>query len=115
MAVKEEKLLEIQKRMVDLGISENDIEEKFILASKKGGQKVQKTSSCVYLKHLPTGIEVKCQKDRLRETNRLLARRILCDMYEEKILNIKTKKQMKLDKIKKQKTRRKRRSKEKYG
>jgi peptide chain release factor len=115
MGVKEEKLLEIQKRMINLGISENDIEEKFILASKKGGQKVQKTSSCVYLKHLPTGIEVKCQKDRLRETNRLFARRILCDMYEEKILNIKTKKQIKLDKIKKQKTRRTRRSKEKYG
>jgi peptide chain release factor len=115
MAVKGEKLLEIKKRMADLGISDNDLEEKFILASKKGGQKVQKTSSCVYLKHLPTGIEVKCQKDRLRETNRLYARRLLCDIYEEKILNIKTKKQIKLEKIKKQKTRRKRRSKEKYG
>ena len=114
MAVKEEKLLEIQRKMAELGILEKDLEEKFILASKKGGQKVQKTSSCVYLKHLPTGIEVKCQKDRLRETNRLLARRLLCEQYEEKFLNIKTKKQIKLEKIKKQKKRRKRRAEEKY-
>ena len=114
MVVKQEKFIEIRKRMLELGINEDDIAEKFILASKKGGQKVQKTCSCVYLKHIPTGIEVKCQKDRMRETNRVLARRILCDIYEEKILNRKTKKTIKSDKQKKQKSRRHRRSKEKY-
>ena len=114
MAVKEEKFIEIRKRMLDLGVLEDDIEEKFILASKKGGQKVQKTHSCVYLKHIPSGIEVKCQKDRMRETNRLIARRLLCDIYEEKVLNKKTKKQVIQEKTKKQKSRRKRRSKEKY-
>src|SRR6185436_10588305 len=46
-----------------LGIHESDLIEKFILGSGKGGQKVNKTSSCVYLKHIPTGIEVKCQQD----------------------------------------------------
>jgi peptide chain release factor len=115
MAVKEEKFLEIKKRMDELGLFEKDFEEKFILASKRGGQKVQKSHSAVYLKHLPTGIEVKCQKDRMRETNRLFVRRILCDIYEETILKRKTKKQNLLEKIKKQKSRRKRRSKEKYA
>jgi len=60
--------------MTKLGIHEDDLIEKFILGSGKGGQKVNKTSSCVYLKHLPTGIEVKCQASRSRETNRQTAR-----------------------------------------
>ena len=114
MVIKEEKVKEIKNRMKELGIEEKDIEEKFILASKKGGQKVQKTYSCVYLKHIPTKLEVKCQKDRLRETNRVIARRLLCDLYEEKILKRKTIKQKKLKKQKKQKQRRKRRAKQKY-
>jgi protein subunit release factor B len=108
--IRPEKQIELKKRMDDLQIYEKDLEETFILASKKGGQNVQKTSSCVHLKHLPTGLIVKCQKERERETNRFLARRVLCDLYEEKILKIKTKKMQKQDKIKKQKSRRKRRS-----
>lgn len=63
--------------------------------------------------HLPTGLEVKCQKDRLRETNRVIARRLLCDAYEEKILHKQTKKDKLLEKIKKQKKRRQRRAKPK--
>lgn len=111
MAIKEEKQKDLKRRMDELQIFEKDLEEKFILASKKGGQKVQKTSSAVYLKHIPTGLEIKCQKERERETNRFLARRLLCDQYEEKILKLKTKKMLKVEKIKKQKKRRKRRSK----
>ena len=110
MVIKENKIKEIQEKMKELGILEKDLEEKFILASKKGGQKVQKTSSCVYIKQIPTQIEVKCQKERLRETNRFLARRELCNQYEEKILHKKTKRQTELSKMKKQKKRRQRRA-----
>ncbi|NQT07372.1 MAG: peptide chain release factor-like protein, partial [Candidatus Omnitrophica bacterium] len=67
----------LRAKMCSLGIRGADVEEKFIRSSKKGGQKVNKTSTCVYLKHKPTGIEVKCQKERSQVLNRFLARRIL--------------------------------------
>lgn len=107
---KEEGLLIRMKR---LGIHEEDLVEKFILGSGRGGQKINKTSSCVYLKHSPTGMEVKCQKSRYRETNRFTARRMLCDRLEEKQTSIKTEKQKAIEKIRRQKRRRSRRSKEK--
>ncbi len=93
---KEEGLLIRMKR---LGIHEEDLVEKFILGSGRGGQKINKTSSCVYLKHSPTGMEVKCQKSRYRETNRFTARRMLCDRLEEKQTSIKTEKQKAIEKI----------------
>ena len=77
------KQAQLMKRMQELGISEQDLVEKFILGSGHGGQKVQKTASCVYLKHLPTGFEVKCQDSRMREDNRYFARKRLCDKIEE--------------------------------
>ncbi|MCB1118861.1 MAG: peptide chain release factor-like protein [Chlamydiia bacterium] len=76
---------QICERLTRLGIEEDDLIEKFILGSGKGGQKMNKTSSCVYLHHPLTGIEVKCQQERSRELNRLLARQILCDRLEGKI------------------------------
>ena len=72
----------ISQWMDQLGIAENDLIEKFILASGRGGQKVQKTSSCVYLKHIPTGIEIKCQETRSREQNRYFARIALCNRIQ---------------------------------
>jgi len=68
--------------MAKLGIAEDDLLEKFILGSGSGGQKINKTSSCVYLKHLPSGIEVKCQANRSREMNRFQARKEICDTLE---------------------------------
>jgi len=67
----------------------------------------------VYLKHIPTGIIVKCQKDRSREMNRFIARRRLCERFEEKILKIQTEKQKLIEKIRRQKKRRTRKQKEK--
>jgi len=61
------------------GIREQDIIEKFIKSSGPGGQSVNKTSSCVYLKHIPTGIEVKCQRERSQVLNRYMARKILAE------------------------------------
>jgi protein subunit release factor B len=103
----------LKERMERLGIKEEDLIEKFILGSGSGGQKINKTSSCVYIKHLPTGIEVKCQQDRSREMNRFFARRKLCEQLEEKVEGVKSAKQQKTEKIKRQKRRRSRRSKEK--
>lgn len=70
------------KRMTALGINDRDLDEKFIRGSGHGGQKINKTSSCVYLKHAPSGIEIKCQAERSRALNRFLARHELCDQLE---------------------------------
>lgn len=113
MAVSKEKQEELRQRMLGLGIREEDLIEKFILGSGSGGQKINKTSSCVYLHHLPSGIEIKCQRDRSREQNRFFARRDLCEKLESQILHLKTEKQKAMEKIRRQKQRRSRRQKEK--
>lgn len=64
----------LQAKLDQIELNEGDLVEKFILGTGKGGQKINKTSSCVYLKHIPSGIEVKCQSERSRELNRQLAR-----------------------------------------
>ena len=108
-----DKIVQLDERLKELGIKDEDIVEKFIQGSGKGGQKVNKTSSCVYLKHLPTGLEVKCQKERSRTLNRFYARRLLADKYAEIILKQKTKKVAEQEKIRRQKKRRTRRMQEK--
>lgn len=113
MPVSKDKWDEIRERMGLLGIKDEDLQEKFILGSGKGGQKVNKTTSCVYIKHLPSGMEVKCQRDRSRDLNRLLARRMLCERIEERVLKIKTEKQQLAEKIRRQKRRRTRKQQEK--
>ena len=100
-------------KMDSLGIKEADLEEKFIRSSKKGGQKVNKTSTCVYLKHKPTGIEVKCQEERSQALNRFLARRILVDKIESLVLGRKREAEKEIEKIRRQKRKRSRRAKEK--
>ena len=103
----------LQQKMKELGIQEEDIVEKFILGSGRGGQNLQKTSSCVYLKHLPTGIEVKCQQERSRDLNRFFARRLLCEKLETQVLKIKTEKQQLIEKKKRQKRKRSKRAQQK--
>lgn len=113
MTIRKEKVVDLHERMSQLGIKEEEILERFILGSGSGGQKINKTSSCVYIKHLPSGIEVKCQKERSRELNRYRARQLLCDKIEEEIHHIKSKKQYEIEKIRRQKKRRTRKQKEK--
>lgn len=113
MPLSKEKKSDLEERMEKLKIFEDDLIEKFILGSGSGGQKVNKTSSCVYLKHLPTGIEVKCQQARSREMNRFLARRELCEKISHQIHQEKTKRQKEIEKIRQQKKRRSRRLKQK--
>lgn len=103
----------LKKRMRELDILESDLQEKFILGSGHGGQKIQKTASCVQLKHEPTSIILKCQQSRLRDDNRYHARQMLCDKVEEIVLQEKSKKQQEFEKIRRQKRRRSRRAKQK--
>ena len=69
-------------RMARLGIARDDLEESFMRGSGSGGQKVNKTSSTVRLRHVPTGIEVRCQEERSLAQNRAVARSLLCDKLE---------------------------------
>jgi protein subunit release factor B len=112
-AVSEEKNKWLKEKMESLGISESDIEEKFICSSGKGGQNVNKTATCVYLKHIPTGIEVKCMKDRSQSVNRFLARRELIERIE-KLFGKKTDEDIKKEKIRKQKAKRRKRARLKH-
>ncbi len=107
---KEEALL---LRMQELGIRDGDIIEKFIRSSGKGGQKVNKTASCVYLKHVPTGIEVKLQQERSQALNRFLARRLLVQKIEDMILGRESERIKAIEKLKRQKRKRSKRAKEK--
>jgi len=77
-----EKIAALELRMAALGITAADLLEKFVRGSGAGGQKINKTSSCVFLKYLPTGLCIKCQLDRSREMNRFLAKHELCDQLE---------------------------------
>ncbi|WP_298624596.1 peptide chain release factor-like protein [uncultured Legionella sp.] len=99
--------------MKQLEIIEDELIEKFITGSGSGGQKLHKTSSSVYLKHVPSGIEVKCQESRSREDNRYYARIRLCEKLHTTVSDEKTKDQQRREKLKRQKKRRSRRSKQK--
>jgi len=112
--VSEKKEKALLERMKELGIKEEDLIEKFVLSSGKGGQKRNKTSTCVYLKHIPTGIEVKCEKTRSQSLNRFFARRILVEKIEEKLLGKKSSSYRKILKKIKQKKKREKRAREKY-
>ncbi len=103
----------LTERMVTLHITEADLVEKFIMGSGKGGQKLHKTASTVYLKHLPSGLEVKCQESRSRADNRYFARERLCEKLHSIISDEKTKVQQRIEKIKRQKKRRSRKTKQK--
>ena len=113
MSIRKETWEKLFKKMEALEIKEDEIIEKFIKGSGKGGQKVNKTDSCVYIKHLPTEIEVKCQSSRSREENRYYARARLVELVEEIIFKKQSKKHQKIHKIKQQKKRRSRRAKQK--
>jgi peptide chain release factor len=112
-AVSEEKNIWLRERMQALDILEKDIEEKFIRSSGHGGQNVNKTATCVYIKHVPTGTEVKCMKDRSQSINRFLARRELVKRLENLSGQV-TPEEMSREKLRKQKAKRRKRAESKY-
>jgi protein subunit release factor B len=73
---------DIQSRLDRMGVAASDIEEKFVRGSGPGGQKINKTSSTVWLRHRPTGVEVRCQAERSQSANRERAWREMCGKLE---------------------------------
>lgn len=113
MPVSAEKEKALALRMQELGVSERDIEEFFVRSSGPGGQKVNKTSTCVQMTHLPTGLTVKCQRERSQSLNRHLARRLLLNKIEERQKGFVAAEKEKAEKIRRQKRKRSQRAKEK--
>ena len=107
-----EKQAALEQRLAALGVTEADLTEKFIRGSGAGGQKINKTNNCVFLKHEPSGVAIKCQMDRSRELNRFLARRELCEQLEGIRDGKKSAKKQAIEKMRRQKRRRSRRSKQ---
>ncbi len=103
----------LRERMDSLGIREEDIEESFVRSSGPGGQKVNKTATRVQLKHIPTGVEVKCSKARTQGLNRYYARAILADKIEAIIKGRESEEQKRIEKLRRQKRKRSKRAKEK--
>lgn len=103
----------IAQKALKLKLKPDEFEEKFVRGSGAGGQKINKTSSCVWLKHLPSGMEVKVQKHRVREVNRLAAYKLLILKIEEEKEGRKSQLAQEEFKLRKQKKRRSRRAKNK--
>ncbi|MDA1061050.1 MAG: peptide chain release factor-like protein [bacterium] len=101
------------EKALKLGIKPEDISESYIVGSGKGGQKINKTSSCVMLKHLPSGTIVKCQKHREQSKNRISAYKLLILKIEDQVEGDKSDRAQEIHKIRKQKQKRSKRAKEK--
>lgn len=106
-AVSAEKQRLLQKRMNELDVTEADFQENFIRSSGSGGQHVNKSATCVHLLHQPTGLEVKCMRERSQSVNRFIARRELLEKIAAS-RGLETPDRVKADKIRRQKSRAKR-------
>ena len=111
--VSKKKEKELLDRMRELNVNEEDLEERFIRSSGPGGQKVNKTSSCVCLRHIPTDITVKYQRERSQALNRFFARRTLLDQIERTKKGFIKEDKKRIEKIRSQKRKRKKHAKEK--
>lgn len=103
----------LQSRLARLGVRKKDVIEKFIRSGGPGGQNVNKNATCIYLKHLPTAIEVKVSQERSQALNRFLAWRRLADKIEAGIIGRKSAERKRIEKIRRQKRKRSKRAKEK--
>jgi protein subunit release factor B len=107
-----EKARELEARLARLGVREEDLDESFVHSGGKGGQNVNKVATCVVLVHRPSGVAVKCQRERTQLANRLVARRLLAEKLEAIRLGRASARQQEQEKIRRQKRRRSRRSKQ---
>ena len=62
---------------IEIEVLEKDLEIKAVRSSGSGGQNVSKVSSCVYMKHIPSGIALKVQNERSQLENKRLAYKLL--------------------------------------
>ncbi|HQL95280.1 MAG TPA: peptide chain release factor-like protein [Candidatus Hydrogenedentes bacterium] len=108
--VRPEKEAELRERMARCGLREEDLRESFIRGGGPGGQKINRTASCVQLRHLPTGLEVRMQEARSQALNRFYARRRLCELLENQTLGADSPEAKKAARLRKQKDRRRRRA-----
>jgi peptide chain release factor len=111
--VSSEKERALAARMAALGVREDDLEERFVRSRGSGGQNVNKVSTCVVLRHRPSGVIVKCQRERSQALNRFLARRELLDRLEARARGVAQAALAERARIRRQKARRSRRAKEK--
>jgi protein subunit release factor B len=108
--VTQAKEAELLARMAACGLRETDLAERFITSGGPGGQKVNRTATCVLLRHVPTGLEVKMQQARSQALNRFYARRRLCELIEAQTLGADSPAAQAAARIRKQKARRQRRA-----
>jgi len=113
--VSEKKEKALLDRMRELNVNENDLEERFIRSSGPGGQKLNKTSSCVCLRHIPTDITVKYQRERSQALNRFFARRLLLDQIERIQKGFIKEDKKRIEKIRSRKRKKRKRTKEKLS
>jgi len=111
--VSPKKQQELKTLMTRLGVAEEEFEESFVRSSGPGGQNVNKVATCVVLRHRPSGLEVRCQRERSQALNRFLARRMLLRRLEADRLGRLSQEAQRIAKIRRQKRRRSRRAKEK--
>ena len=100
-------------KMARIGVKEADLEEHFIRSRGPGGQNVNKVSTGVYLKHIPTGVGVKVCSERSQALNRYAARKVLVNKIETMVLGRESIQLKRIDKIRRQKRKRSKRAKEK--
>lgn len=109
----EKKLAALEQKLTELGIRKADLEEKFIKSSGRGGQKVNKSASAVFIRHAPTGLSIKVGKHRSLHLNRFLALRTLAEKIEAVQTGRHPGQTEKAEKIRRRKQRRKRRTRRK--
>lgn len=107
------KIRDLEERLAALGVKDSDLVETFTRSSGAGGQNVNKLSTRVTLKHVPSGVEVTCQRERSQALNRFLARRMLVERLEAARRGEADARRAAFEKIRRQKRKRSKRAKDK--